>query len=176
MLEVAPTATKKTGEIVVAFRGSKTWEDWKNNGQNLRGRSPYYDAAQRVGVSVATGYGKNVSFVGHSLGGGLAVAAAYGAASVNGGKGEAKVFNSAGVNNVYVGDLSSGGLDIVNSVSAGRNTPRPPDKVRAVDPLTVSGFGLRSNLGVRNLVQIPRGGPLHNHSIGPLRRALYGVR
>lgn len=73
---------EKTGAPLVAFKGTTmdSWADWKENGkQGLGMDSFYYNQAQKIGQSVAdapNGAGKDARFVGHSLGGGMASAAA----------------------------------------------------------------------------------------------------
>ncbi|MGK4007950.1 DUF4150 domain-containing protein [Sorangium sp. So ce1036] len=73
----------------VAFRGTEGGADWKNNiAQGLNIESPYYRDAVRVGNTL----GGSVDYTGHSLGGGLASAAA----TAGGSRGW--TFNAAGLN------------------------------------------------------------------------------
>ncbi|WP_433937677.1 DUF4150 domain-containing protein [Sorangium cellulosum] len=73
----------------VAFRGTEGGADWKNNlAQGLNMDSPYYRDAVRVGNTL----GSSVDYTGHSLGGGLASAAA----TAGGSRGW--TFNAAGLN------------------------------------------------------------------------------
>ena len=85
-----------TSDYVVGFKGTESMEDWLNNGgQAVRGTSDYYRRAQSIGRDVGsvagTGGVGNVKFVGHSLGGGLASAAAHTSGL------PATTFNSAGL-------------------------------------------------------------------------------
>lgn len=73
----------------VAFRGTENGADWQNNlAQGLNIESPYYRDAVRVGNTL----GSSVDYTGHSLGGGLASAAA----TAGGSRGW--TFNAAGLN------------------------------------------------------------------------------
>ncbi|WP_437963218.1 DUF4150 domain-containing protein [Sorangium sp. So ce260] len=73
----------------VAFRGTENGADWQNNfAQGLNVESPYYRDAVRVGNTL----GNSVDYTGHSLGGGLASAAA----TAGGSRGW--TFNAAGLN------------------------------------------------------------------------------
>ena len=63
----------------VAFRGTRptSLEDWKNNGQQgIGGKSDYYDRALILAKKVDIATDGRETFVGHSLGGGMASAAA----------------------------------------------------------------------------------------------------
>lgn len=93
------------GSYVVAFKGTSptSLEDWKNNRQQaFAEKSEYYSQAQliakRMGVS-----GAKVRYTGHSLGGGLASAAAKAAGA------DATTFNAAGLNAQTVLEPRSGG-------------------------------------------------------------------
>lgn len=83
---------------VVAFRGSATGEDWKNNVQQGLGLdAPSYAKALQIGRQIAR-LDADVTFTGHSLGGGLASAA-----SIASGR-EADTFNAAGLSENTIGD------------------------------------------------------------------------
>jgi hypothetical protein len=80
-------------EYVVAYRGTAGGADWKENlKQGVGLKSDSYERAMRLGQRMNTSTGGNVSFTGHSLGGGLASAAA----TVTGRP--ATTFNAAGLN------------------------------------------------------------------------------
>lgn len=86
--------TDGEGRYVVAYAGTSSLSDWKNNiQQGLGANSEQYDQAIQVAQQAAEVYGKeNIVFTGHSLGGGLASTAA-----VVVGDGTAVTFNAAGV-------------------------------------------------------------------------------
>ncbi|MBO1358898.1 PAAR domain-containing protein [Acetobacter sacchari] len=71
---------EKTGDPLIAYKGTTftSREDWGVDGKQALGRDTfYYRQAQRIGMNAAdTTAGQNVTFTGHSLGGGMAAAAA----------------------------------------------------------------------------------------------------
>ncbi|MEO0501322.1 MAG: Mbeg1-like protein [Pseudomonadota bacterium] len=82
-------------DYVVAFRGTEftSLSDWNNNlRQGVGGDSPYYDQAIQIGRQTALS-GADVEFVGHSLGGGMASAAAVASGY------DASTYNAAGLSN-----------------------------------------------------------------------------
>lgn len=82
-----------TGEIVVAFSGSREAEDWLQDSQNA-GAMSTSQGAQAIALAqsvVAANPGATVSFTGHSLGGSLAAIASIATG------GDAITFNAAGV-------------------------------------------------------------------------------
>lgn len=100
MLEVPGSSFRArvyvTGEgaetrYVVAFRGSQTGEDWRNNFQQAAGgNSQSYAKALAIGERLARSEA-SVTVTGHSLGGGLAAAAALSSGR------EGDTFNAAGL-------------------------------------------------------------------------------
>ncbi|GBQ98241.1 hypothetical protein AA23498_3158 [Acetobacter nitrogenifigens DSM 23921 = NBRC 105050] len=68
----------KTNAPIVAFKGTSSGEDWKTNfAQGLGHDTFYYDQAQKIAQRVRLSpAGAGAHFTGHSLGGGLASAAA----------------------------------------------------------------------------------------------------
>lgn len=65
------------GGYVVAYRGSDEGMDWVTNGrQGLGLEDPQYEQAMQLASAVHEASGGEVTFTGHSLGGGLAAAAA----------------------------------------------------------------------------------------------------
>lgn len=93
----------------VAFRGAENGADWKNNlAQGLNIDSPYYRDAVRVGNTL----GSSVDYTGHSLGGGLASAAATAGGS------QGWTFNAAGLNSGTVSGY--GGTERPADISAYR--------------------------------------------------------
>ncbi|WP_299574440.1 RHS repeat-associated core domain-containing protein [uncultured Shewanella sp.] len=92
-LTYALFVNQETGHSILAFRGTDGEGDWGNNAsQALYGESAQYDQAKGLARTFYKNTGGNIRFVGHSLGGGLASAAAL----VTGGN--ATVFNAAGLN------------------------------------------------------------------------------
>ncbi len=90
----------ETGEYTLAFAGTEgclSCTDWRQNGKELSGASEQYVQAVNLGRRVAKAVynqGGDLSFTGHSLGGGLAQAAVWGLSY--GPYREAKLHNSAG--------------------------------------------------------------------------------
>lgn len=65
------------GGYVVAYRGSDEGADWVTNGRQGVGLpDPQYEQAMQLAAAVHEASGGDVTFTGHSLGGGLAAAAA----------------------------------------------------------------------------------------------------
>ena len=98
----AARLTEIDGHYYIAFRGTSDFDDWLNNAQQGTGfASSQYDQAVRLATDVA---GKlpsgSYTFVGHSLGGGLASAAAHATG------GPAITFNAAGLHSRYMGPHS----------------------------------------------------------------------
>lgn len=88
---------------VVAFRGSATGQDWLNNGQQAIGASSeHYDKALRIGQRLAA-VDADVTLTGHSLGGGMASAAALASGH------EADTFNAAGLHSSTIAAAQAGG-------------------------------------------------------------------
>ncbi len=77
---------------VVAFRGTQSAADWRGNfGQGIGLRTDYYNRALEIGERLTVPEGARVTLTGHSLGGGLASAAATAAEL------DATTFNAAGL-------------------------------------------------------------------------------
>lgn len=91
------------GRYVLAFAGSNDVNDWINNvRQGLGWDSEQYDQAVQLARLAETAFGDDLVITGHSLGGGLATAAALATDTA------AVTFNSAGVHDDTLRDL---GLD-----------------------------------------------------------------
>ncbi|WP_165832236.1 DUF2974 domain-containing protein [Caulobacter radicis] len=91
------------GDYVVAFRGSQNAEDWRNNFQQGLGLdSGHYDKALVIGERLRTA-GEDVTLTGHSLGGGLASAAAVASGL------PADTFNAAGLHEDTLDAARAGG-------------------------------------------------------------------
>jgi pimeloyl-ACP methyl ester carboxylesterase len=89
------------GTLYVGFRGTSvtSWQDWKANAMQALGFKTYqYERALQIADAAHAYSGGNVIFVGHSLGGGLASAAAHRTG------GRAITFNAAGLSNRYKGN------------------------------------------------------------------------
>ena len=108
---------KPTKDLVISFRGTEplSFEDWVEDAEQVLGGSEQYKAAvakaKEIKAKVDEENHKNgtnikLSFCGHSLGGGLATAAALAT------KNEAFCFDAAGVSNKTIKDL---GLDTANA-------------------------------------------------------------
>jgi len=91
----AAVYANEDGQVVVAFAGTDglNFDDWLANAQQAGGfDSGQYNQAIALAEKVTTAFGQqNVVFTGHSLGGGLATAAALATGST------AVTFNSAGI-------------------------------------------------------------------------------
>lgn len=88
----------------VGFRGTQSREDWVNNArQGLGWPSGHYEKAQAIGEAVARSGVENVTLTGHSLGGGLASAAAI----VSGR--DAHSFNAAGLADATIDRATAAG-------------------------------------------------------------------
>jgi uncharacterized Zn-binding protein involved in type VI secretion len=95
-----------SGQYVVAFKGTTSRQDWQNNlEQGVGMRSDYYDRAQSIAQTTNLTSGGQVSFTGHSLGGGLASAAAVSTGQ------PATTFNAAGLSKSTVADPKPAAVD-----------------------------------------------------------------
>ena len=106
--QVFQTSGSSGSQYVVAFKGTtmNSGEDWKNNLQQGVGKdSDYYKRAESVSSIANRTAGGEVRFTGHSLGGGLASAAA-----VNTGR-PATTFNAAGLSKGTVPDPQPASVD-----------------------------------------------------------------
>lgn len=84
--------TGASAQYVVAFRGTQGGSDWLTNARQAVGASSdHYTKALAIGEKIALSGNNNVSLTGHSLGGGLASAAAIASGS------NAVTFNAAGL-------------------------------------------------------------------------------
>lgn len=87
----------ESAQFVVAFRGSTSASDWQANfRQGVGLSSDHYQRALNIGMRLAMRPGENVMITGHSLGGGLASAAA-----LAGGR-DAATFNAAGLSDATI--------------------------------------------------------------------------
>lgn len=119
-----------SGNQVLAYAGTDftSWADWKANIlQGMGLESAQYTNA----IELARSYG-SITFTGHSLGGGLASAAAIYTG------GTASVFNAAGLHDNTIGDFSRNrgsithyysGYDAISAVSAFTPTSVPGTQV-----------------------------------------------
>lgn len=182
---------KADGSYVVAFKGTtfSSTEDWNNNiQQGMGNKSKYYTRAMRISAQIADSTDSaNIEYVGHSLGGGLASAAA----AVSGAP--ATTFNAAGLNdktlaevgfvsnpdniNAYTvkGDILSSLQDnasVVASTAAGNRMPlSPADSITKGDVAT----GVVGSLVATPLVGVVAGSAKRGvrlHSMGSVKDAL----
>jgi Protein of unknown function (DUF2974) len=87
----------ESAQFVVAFRGSTSASDWQANfRQGVGLSSDHYQRALNIGMRLAMRPNENVMITGHSLGGGLASAAA-----LAGGR-DAATFNAAGLSDATI--------------------------------------------------------------------------
>lgn len=110
----AEVFAKNDGSYVIGFQGTDMWsrDDWKNNlGQGMRIETAYYRRAAAIGERVNVMGVDNVSFVGHSLGGGLA-STASGASGL-----PAQTFNAAGLTNKTLSRLGHADQSLVHATS-----------------------------------------------------------
>lgn len=108
----------------VAFRGTRGMNgaDWKANAEQALGQnSEHYTMALKLGQSLARFPELSISMTGHSLGGGLASAAAIAAGR------DANTFNAAGLSDRTIGQAQA-----INAASANR-------RAAAVDAFYVRG-------------------------------------
>lgn len=146
------------GKTVVAFKGTDftSLEDWENNfSQGVSGNADYYTRAQDIAFRMQQS-GADPSFTGHSLGGGLASAAARRIGA------NASTFNAAGLNAGTVVNRMPGGNidrvfvkgDIVTISQIGPVPAAASDRDWPLDPpsgignwLKRSGAGLLGGVG-----------------------------
>ena len=131
---------------VIAFRGSQTGEDWKNNlEQGVGLDAPSYAKALRIGREIARS-GADVTFTGHSLGGGLASAA-----SIASGR-EADTFNAAAAVQAYhvrgeiLTVLQNGGDRAAGAILGGMLGGIPGGVVGAIGTDAPAAFGTSHTL------------------------------
>ncbi len=104
-------------EYVVAFRGTTSGGDWASNlRQSVGLSSDHYRRALYIGSKIALADNASVTITGHSLGGGLASAAAIASGR------NAATFNSAGLSDATINAArsihASAGVATTDSVSA----------------------------------------------------------
>ncbi len=91
------SGTGADAKYVVAFRGTQGKSDWISNAQQAFGRSSdHYTQALNIGDKIAASGNQNVTLTGHSLGGGLASAAAIASGQ------DAVTFNAAGLSDATI--------------------------------------------------------------------------
>lgn len=104
--KTAVFVNESNGEKIIAFRGSTlSGDDWTTNAKQGLGKETfYYTRAQNIAKRIADSPGGgNARFTGHSLGGGLASAAARATGK------DATTFNAAGLHQDTVKDPNSAG-------------------------------------------------------------------
>jgi hypothetical protein len=91
------SGTGESAQVVVAFRGTAGGNDWVADARQAVGLgTDHYRQALALGRQIARSGATNVTFTGHSLGGGLASAAGLAAGR------EATTFNAAGLSEATI--------------------------------------------------------------------------
>jgi hypothetical protein len=106
------------GQLVLSFKGTdpKSADDWKNDLiQSFGYKSDYYSRAIQIASDVSRKTHGHFEIVGHSLGGGLAAAAAI----VTGA--HATTFNAAGVNEATVNHFHKSLDDATKTIAGGEH-------------------------------------------------------
>ncbi|MBT2132624.1 hypothetical protein KKW20_16015 [Planktotalea lamellibrachiae] len=157
----------KTGEYTLAFAGTQNSADVINDVSQILGASKQYtQAAQLAGATsmAVAAAGADLSFTGHSLGGGLAATAAN-SRYVAGSHREAKTYNAAGVS-IVTKARTAGKVfeprDIINTYVRGD----------ALTAAQVSSPGLPRAMGRQNPVYGGVSTPWDLHRIGSVLNAL----
>ncbi len=127
-------------EYVFATRGTESWNDWKNNIEQPLGISGQYKTNAENAVALQKYFGSNtdLTFVGHSLGGGLAAANAM---MTNH---PAITFNAAGVGPITKAEISNSFGNFAKNLFS--------PVCRKIDAYVVSGEILntvQSNMGLK---------------------------
>jgi hypothetical protein len=149
-----------TGDLILAYRGTQTLNDWGTNIYNaLGGQSSRYQAATTIAFKVQDlNPGVNIVLAGHSLGGGQA-ALASAATGLN-----AITFNAAGVNPANYGYTNPGTSQITNYSIIGE----PLTTVQLLTPLP-NALGTQVYLAPSTF---PTPGNYLNHGSGSLLSAV----
>ncbi len=150
------------------FAGTEDIQDWINNGGQLLGMSAQYDLAIKNSTTMVNRFGlSGVTFLGHSLGGGLAIAAAVKNSGV------AITYNPAWLSDntvrAYGLDISRGG--ITNYVINGELldvTQRTGNKLTGI----LHHLGTDIKLNSWSTSNVFKGGPLNGHGIDKVIRAI----
>ncbi|SOB86458.1 Protein of unknown function [Sphingomonas guangdongensis] len=96
------SGTGESAQVVIAFRGTAGGSDWVADARQAVGLgTDHYRQALALGRQVARSGAANVTFTGHSLGGGLASAAGLAAGR------EATTFNAAGLSDATIGQADA---------------------------------------------------------------------
>ncbi|EJL63432.1 RHS repeat-associated core domain protein-containing protein [Flavobacterium sp. CF136] len=143
-------------EYTYATAGTEDGKDWKNNGTQLAGASEQYNQSVGNAKALEKGLDGEITFTGHSLGGGLAEANAIATGD------SAITFNAAGVS------LFTGGVSKKSDTDAYIMTTDPLNAIQqgskfAVSPLVPTAGGEKHFLSPRNASGIYNG-----HSINSI--------
>lgn len=157
---------KATGKYMLAFRGTvfTNLPDWQNNlEQGAYMDSAQYDAAVRLARKLQRRYGNNLSVAGHSLGGGLAAAAA-GATGLH-----ADTFNAAGLSvrtRLSIPNFNSSGVTNYSIEGYIGGDPLTRISTQDFEPAAGRQVFVPANLPWYDV------NPIHYHSIGTVISSL----
>lgn len=138
-----------TGEYTVAFKGTSSGADWKQNAQQGIGLpTSYYTQAEAIGSVMAfSPMADKVKIVGHSLGGGLASAASRASGL------PATTFNAAGLHKDTIASPRPSQIEAVyvrgELLRTAQMAPGAPQAIGTAQPLDPpTGIGKRALTGL----------------------------
>ena len=156
-----------SGRVVIGYEGTDDPYDWFVDGVNAAGvPTGSYRTALNVADWAVQHYGaQNVEFVGHSLGGGLASAAAYRTGR------PATTFNAAGISALsYVTNSISGGKSPVPSNPRIRNYYLPGEFLSTTQDYSLLVNASGTHIALPNYDYFLD--PFTKHKMGSVRRAI----
>ena len=174
-----------TNDYTVAFKGTSEGVDWFHNAaQATTSRSDYYTRAKEIGRDVASNAGRGsvgkVKMVGHSLGGGLASAAAHASRT------PATTFNSAGLHGMNRSWFNAPPIDAVRvkgELLTALQSAVPflaPDAVgtpyKVNPPSNVASTASRANLGWTDALIPVKGAAKYTKAAAARATELHGMK